>query len=86
MVKNYLNISELSIRLNLIGGKRLYKVDRFVAGVALEIPGNTILTPNNYYALMIKYVDTDVSVYGANTSYSTNYYNNGQIMSVIIFG
>ncbi len=63
--------------LSLLGGKRLYHVRTLVAGVALEIPGNTTLTVDNYYAVIIKYIDTDVVVYGANTSYSVDYYTSG---------
>lgn len=66
-----------SIRLRLIGGKRNYHIDELIAGVALEIPSNTILTIGNYYALVLKYVDTNVTVYGANTTFSIDYYTNG---------
>jgi hypothetical protein len=66
-----------SVFVDLQGGRRLYSAAGLVAGVALEIPSNTLLTPNNYYALTINYVDTDVNVYGPNTTFSTNYYTNG---------
>jgi len=65
------------ITLDVQGGIRNYDIEKYIAGVALEIPGNTLLTPNNFYALILRYVDTDVNIYGANTSYSTNYYTNG---------
>jgi len=68
-------VSQLS--LSLLGGKRKYHVDGFIAGVAREIPANTLLTVDNYYAIVIRYVDTDVTVYGPNTSYAVNYYTNG---------
>ena len=66
-----------SVSVNLIGGKRIYHVMAFIAGVALEIPGNTTLTPGNYYMIIIRYVDTDVVVYGGNTAFETNYYLHG---------
>lgn len=66
-----------SVTVELIGGKRFYDVRQFVAGTALEIPGNTLITPGNYYAMVLKYVDTDVIVYGPNLSYSNQYYNSG---------
>ena len=61
----------------MIGGKHLYHIHGFIAGVATEIPANTLLTVGNYYAVVIKYVDTDVSVFGADTTFSTSYYENG---------
>ncbi len=66
-----------SIDIDLVGGKRKYHIDELIAGVALEKPSNTLLTVDNYYALILKYVDTDVLVYGPNTTYSVNYYTNG---------
>jgi hypothetical protein len=66
-----------SVSLSLLGGKRQYHVRRFIAGTALEIPSNTILTIDNYYAIVLRYVDTDVTVYGSEPSFSKNYYNNG---------
>ncbi len=66
-----------TLRLDLVGGKRQYFIRRFAAGVALEIPDNTLLTPDNYYAIVLKHVDVDIAVYGANTAFETNYYQNG---------
>ncbi|MCK5606917.1 hypothetical protein KAR91_33755 [Candidatus Pacearchaeota archaeon] len=66
-----------SVRLGLAGGKHLYVVNDFIAGVALEIAGNTLLTENNYYALVLKYVDTDVTVYGPDTTLSFDFYTSG---------
>jgi len=60
---------------SLSGGKRLYHLHYFATGVALEIPGNELLIPGNYYALVINYVDTPVNVYGAN--FNTDYYKSG---------
>jgi hypothetical protein len=65
-----------SVPISLLGGKRMYHLDEFVAGVALEIPGNEVLIPNNYYAITIHYVDTDVNVYGPNEAW-VDYYVNG---------
>ncbi len=65
------------IILPLQGGKRLYSITGYVAGIALEIPSNTILIPDNYYAITLNYIDTDVSVFGADSSFSIQYYNNG---------
>lgn len=66
-----------SITLPLLGGERLYVIRDFVAGVALEIPANQLLTAGNYYAVTLNYVDTNVSVYGPDTSFLIDYYTNG---------
>jgi hypothetical protein len=66
-----------SIILELKGGRRLYSIRDFVAGVALEIPTNEVLTVNNYYAITLHYVDTNVNVHGPNTSFLIDYYTNG---------
>jgi len=66
-----------SVHLELVGGKRQYTARKYVAGTALEIPSNTLLTVDNYYAIVLKYIDTEVNVYGSNTAYTTNYYTNG---------
>jgi hypothetical protein len=68
--------------LPLIGGKRLYSIKNFVAGTALEIPSNTLLIPDNYYIITLNYVDTDVSVFGPDSSFSIQYYNNGYAFTV----
>jgi hypothetical protein len=68
-------LSQVSVEL--LGGKRFYHIDEFVAGVALEIPvGNEILTIGNYYAITVHYVDTDTTVYGPNQDWD-DYYVNG---------
>jgi len=64
------------VDLHLLGGKRMYQLNDFVAGTSLEIPDNELLTVNNYYAITIHYVNTDVSVYGPNENWD-NYYKNG---------
>lgn len=65
------------ITVSLLGGKKTYQLNDFVAGTALEIPSNTILNSGNYYAITIHYVDTDVNIYGPDTSFAYNYYTNG---------
>lgn len=62
-----------SIRLNLLGGKRMYHIHDFAAGPAEEDPANTLLTIGNYYAITLHYVDEDVTVYG----YDGNQYTSG---------
>lgn len=63
--------------LNLEGGIRLYHIEEFLCGADRAIPTNELLTPNNYYIIELKWVDTDVSVYGPDTSFTINYYNSG---------
>jgi len=65
-----------SVTVDLIGGKRMYHINNFVAGVALEIPANEPLTKDDYYAVTIHHVDTVVNVYGPNEAWD-NYYENG---------
>jgi hypothetical protein len=65
------------VNLELVGGRRLYSVKNFVAGVALEMPLNTLLTPDNYYLITLNYIDTEVSVYGTDPTFLTNYYPDG---------
>ena len=67
---------ESSVNVELLGGKRGYHIDGFVAGPALEIPTNEILIKDNYYAITIHYVDTEVSVYGPNETWD-DYYESG---------
>ena len=66
-----------SFNLQLEGGKRLYHLEEFYAGVNKVEPSNKVLTPGNYYILELKHIDTDVSIYGPDTSFGINYYNNG---------
>ena len=65
-----------SVNVNMEGGKRAYHLDDFIAGVALEIPGNELLNVDHYYAITIHWVDTNVTVYGPNDAWD-NYYKNG---------
>lgn len=74
-------LQEAEYILSLKGGKRLYHINQFVAGVALEIPTNEILNVDHYYAITLNYIDTDVDVYGPNPSYD-NYYGNGYSFTV----
>jgi len=67
-----------SVILQLRGGKRLYHLhSSFTAGTSKNIPTNELLIPGNYYIIELKYVDTNVSVYGPDTSFATDYYVNG---------
>jgi hypothetical protein len=70
-----------SIALELRGGKRLYHIEDFISGVALEHPNNNLLEVGNYYAITLHYVDTNVSVYGPDTTFGINYYQNGYAFS-----
>ena len=65
------------INVHLLGGKREYYIEDFVAGPAFEIPSNVPLTPGNYYAITIHHVDTDISVYGPDISFEQDYYRSG---------
>ena len=69
-------LQQAALTVGLLGGKRMYHIDNFVAGAALEVPTNEILIQNNYYMLTVNYVDTDVSVFGPNAAYN-DYYENG---------
>lgn len=64
-------------RVDLKGGKRLYHIEDFIAGTALEHPDNNILTVDNYYAITFHYVDTNIDIYGPDTTFSVDYYTNG---------
>ncbi len=66
-----------SLTLPLVGGKRLYLIKNFVAGPAIEIPTNQTLTVGNYYIITLNHVDTNVSIYGPDSSFLINYYTNG---------
>jgi hypothetical protein len=63
------------IDIDLIGGIRRYQLDDFIAGVNIGKGGNQPLTVDNYYAITMHYIDTNVSVHGS--SGSQNFYNNG---------
>lgn len=66
-----------SISVPLLSGTRVYHLDDFVAGAAKEIPTNSLITKDNYFAITIEHVDTDVNVYGSDPTFATQYYNNG---------
>jgi hypothetical protein len=73
-----INQTSSSVIVPLIGGKRIYHLhEEFSVGAHKEEPSNQLLTPNNYYILELRYVDTDVSVYGPDTSFEINYYQSG---------
>lgn len=72
-----------SYNISLIGGKSIYHLHGFTAGVANEIPSNNALTPGNYYALTLHYVDTNIQVYGPDPSYTTKYYTNGYAFTTV---
>lgn len=63
--------------LDLHGGKKIYHIENFSCGVATEHPNNDILTAGNYYAITLNYIDTDVKIFGPDTTFLTNYYTNG---------
>lgn len=69
-------LQESEYILSLIGGKQMYHINGFVAGVALEIPANELLIVNHYYMITVNYVDTEVDVFGPNPEWD-NYYING---------
>lgn len=66
-----------SYEIQLIGGKSLYHLHKFAAGVALENPANVLLNVDHYYILALEYIDTDVTAYGPDPSYAVNRYTNG---------
>jgi len=68
------------IEVGLFGGFRTYHIDEFVAGVALEIPGNELLNVDHYYALTFNYIDTNVDIYGPNAAWD-DYYVSGYSFS-----
>lgn len=70
-----------SLSLSLIGGRQLYHIEGFVAGAAKEIPDNAVLTVDNYYAITLHHVDTDVTVYGPDTTLAIDYYTSGYAFS-----
>jgi hypothetical protein len=62
----------------LEGGKRIYHLEEFFAGVDKEFPDNKLITIDNYYIIQLEYVDTDINVYGPDTSLLTvPLYTNG---------
>lgn len=65
----------------LTGGKRIYQVNNYIAGVAEEIPSNTQLIKNNHYGITIHYVDTDVNVWGTDTGFGIKNYKSGYAFS-----
>ena len=66
-----------SFVIPLQGGKRIYHLERFFAGINKSNPNNETINIDNYYILELEYVDTDVTVYGNDTSISVDRYLNG---------
>lgn len=67
-----------SYLLPLSGGKRLYHIHQGLElGAFKNEPTNETLNPGNYYIIELKYVDTDINVYGPDTSFAVNYYESG---------
>ena len=66
-----------SFVIDLQGGTRLYHFHEFTAGMNKSLPSHESLNIGNYYLIELKHIDTDVSVYGPDTSFSINYYTNG---------
>jgi len=68
--------------LSLIGGKRLYFLDNLEIGDAPEDPANVLLNVGNYYIVTIEYIDTEVAVYGPDTSFGIDYYESGYAFTI----
>ena len=68
---------EASYTLSLLGGIRLYHIEQFTCGAEKSIPTNELLNIDHYYIIELKWIDTDVSVYGTDPSFNINYYQNG---------
>jgi len=69
-------VSDLDVEL--LGGIRVYAIKDFVAGAAIDVTGNVLLTVGNYYAITINYVDTEFSLYGRDDcGAGVTCYNNG---------
>ena len=66
-----------SYDMPLLGGFRFYHIHNFTAGIDKSVPSNELLNIGHYYIIQLEYVDTDVSVYGPDTSFSIQYYENG---------
>jgi hypothetical protein len=66
-----------SFTLQLQGGVRIYHMEDFYAGVKKIEPDNVPIITGNYYLLELKYLDTDVDVYGPDPSFEIDFYNSG---------
>lgn len=64
------------VELNLRGVKSFYQINEFMAGTAKERSDNSPLTVGNYYAITLHYVDTDVYVYGPDSTLG-DFYSDG---------
>lgn len=63
--------------LSLEGGNRVYHLEDLTAGIDKSDPNNISININNYYIIEFKWIDTDVSIYGADTSLGKQFYVNG---------
>ncbi len=72
-----------SFMLSLEGGKRVYHLEDFFAGIDKEFPDNKLIIIDNYYIIEFKYFDTDINVYGPDVSSGNNNYNNGYAFNAI---
>lgn len=73
-----LGIAELSSYiLTLESGKHLYHMKEFNAGQDKSSLTNELLIIDNYYIIELKYVDTNVTVYGSKDAFSTDFYKDG---------
>ena len=76
-----LNGASSGITFDLSPGKRIISFNEFTAGLERHKASNILLTPNNYYALTINYVDVNINVYGCDPADAIAngepFYNNG---------
>ena len=66
-----------SYTLQLQGGKRIYHQEDFYGGINKAEPDNELFIPGHYYIIELKWIDTDVSVYGPDMSFGGDHYING---------
>lgn len=69
-------IQAANYTFELISGIRSYNIFEFVAGVALEIPGNVILNTSNYHAIILRHLNGTINVYGPVAAWD-DYYKSG---------
>ena len=66
-----------SFILPLQGGKRIYHLERFFAGIDKDDPDNETLNIDHYYILQLEYIDTEVNVHGPDMALAVDFYTNG---------
>jgi len=59
------------INLSLDTGKRFYVIEDLMVGISSQ----NYLTPGNYYGLVLKYIDSEVKVYGSDVAGTKSYIN-----------